>query len=125
MPRPGRVVECKDGAIGRTYNDLPLVPVAVRLTDEYNGEELPPPVNKVQVFVFAESRENMRDGKTISPPERRLCLPEDKKFVTDKDLKNWDFYKTDSPPKSSPAESPSKKPPKISAPPRNPDHHAE
>lgn len=53
--RPGYLVECKDGKIGRTYNDLPL----------HEG--------KVQVFVFADSREDLHNGKTIDPPEKRLC----------------------------------------------------
>ena len=80
MPRrPGRIVECKDGKIGRTYNDLPLVTVPA--TPSRQGEELPPTVSKVQVFVFAESREDMHVGKLISPPENRLCLPTDLKII--------------------------------------------
>lgn len=76
MPRrPGRIVECKDGKIGRTYNDLPLVPVQV------SGAIEGVTVNKVQVFVFAESREDMHQGKTIDPMAKRLCLPSDLKII--------------------------------------------
>jgi hypothetical protein len=37
--------------------------------------------HKVQVFVFAECREDMHAGKLISPPEKRLCLPTDLKII--------------------------------------------
>lgn len=62
MKRPGYLVECKDGKVGRTFNNLPLVG------------------GKVQVFVFAESREALHQGETIEE-EKRLCSPENLKVI--------------------------------------------
>lgn len=77
--RPGKVVRCQDGRIGRTYNDEPFI----------NG--------KVRVYLFPESarmaidttKANMqnqgqiatRARKESKEPERRLCDPATLKVI--------------------------------------------
>lgn len=61
--KPGRIVECKDGKIGRTYNHLPLV----------NG--------KVQVYIIADSHENLIKGNMLSESEKRLCQPTELRII--------------------------------------------
>lgn len=63
--RPGKLVKCKDGAVGRTYND----------------EE---PVNgKIKVYVFAASQADLRKPKALVKDciTKRLCDPDTLKVI--------------------------------------------
>jgi hypothetical protein len=61
--RPGKVVKCADGAIGRTYND-----------------EMPHD-GKLCVHILALDAKKLKDGPYIKTPERRLCDPATLKVI--------------------------------------------